>query len=133
MGKRSASLLTKTQRQRLRNEFESVDTDAKQRDQRLIRQRIRAGLLDFRLLATYPDNQYDLAFNDASEKEFRTALADTYLTVERLRALHQYDQDQLILEARRRAETVAAETDDVRSLDRLALRTETEVRQQTEE
>jgi succinate dehydrogenase hydrophobic anchor subunit len=133
MGERSASLLTKTQRQRLRTEFESVDADAKQRDQRLIRQRVRAGLLDYRLLATYPDSQYDLAFDDVSEEEFRTALADTYLAVERLRALHQYDRDQLILEARNRAETVAAEADDVGSLDRLALRTETEVRQQTEE
>jgi hypothetical protein len=133
MGKRSASLLTKTQRQRLRNEFESVDADAKQRDQQLIRQRLHAGLLDFRLLATYPDSQYDLAVTDVSEEELRLALADTYLAVERLRALHQYDQDQLILDARRRAETVAAEADDVRSLDRLALRTETEVRQQTAE
>lgn len=133
MEERSASLLTKTQRQRLRNEFESVDADAKQRDQRLIRQRLRAGLLDFRLLATYPDNQYDLAFDDLSEEELRTALADTYLAVERLRALHQYDHDQLVLEARNRAETVATEADDVRSLEQLALRTETEVRQQTQE
>jgi hypothetical protein len=133
MGKRSASLLTKTQRQRLRNEFESVDADAKQRDQQLIRQRLHAGVLDFRLLATYPDSQYDLAFNDVSEEELRLALADTYLAVERLRALHQYDQDQLVLDARSRAETVAAQADDVRSLDRLTLRTETEVRQQTAE
>jgi hypothetical protein len=133
MGERSASLLTKTQRQRLRTEFESVDADAKQRDQQLIRQRLHAGLLDFRLLATYPDSQYDLALNDVSEEELRLALADTYLAVERLRALHQYDQDQLILDARSRAETVAAEADDVGSLDRLALRTETEVRQQTAE
>lgn len=133
MGERSASLLTKTQRQRLQNEFESVDTDAKQRDQRLIRQRVQAGLFDFRLLAPYPDNQYDLAFDDVSEEELRMALADTYLAVERLRALHQYDHDQLILEARNRAETVSAQADDVGSLEQLALRTETEVRQQTEE
>lgn len=132
MGERSASLLTKKQRQRLQNEFESVDADAKQRDQQLIRQRIRAGLLDFRLLATYPDSQYDLAFNDISEEELRMVLADTYLAVERLRALHQYDQDQLVLEARNRAESVAMEADDVSSLEQLALRTETEVRQQTE-
>lgn len=132
MGERSASLLTKTQRQRLRNEFEDVDTDAKQRDQRLIRQRIQAGLLDFRLLATYPDSQYDLAFNDVSEEELRMTLADTYLAVERLRVLQQYDQDQLVQEARSRAETVSTQADDVRSLERLTLRTETEVRQQTE-
>lgn len=133
MGKRSASLLTKTQRRRLRNDFENVDTDAKQRDQRLIRQRIQAGLLDFRLLATYPDGQYNLAFNDVSEEELRMALADTYLAVERLRALHQFDRDQLITEARNRAETVSAQANDVRSPEGLALRTETEVRQQTEE
>lgn len=133
MEERSASLLTKKQRQRLQNEFESVDANAKQRDQQLIRQRIRAGLLDFRLLATYPDSQYNLAFNDVSEEELRTALADTYLAVERIRALHQYDRDQLVLEARNRAETVSVESDDVRSLERLALRTETEVRQQTTE
>jgi hypothetical protein len=132
MGERSASLLTKKQRQRLRNEFESVDAAAKQRDQQLIRQRLQAGLLDFRLLATYPDDQYDLAFDDLSEEELRTALADTYLAVERLRALHQYDHDQLVLEARNRAETITAEAADVRSLEELTLHTETEVRQQTQ-
>ncbi|UPM44782.1 hypothetical protein [Halocatena salina] len=133
MDERSASLLTKTQRQRLQNEFENVDTDAKQRDQRLIRQRIQAGVFDFRLLASYPDRQYDLAFNDVTEEELRLALADTYLAVERLRVLQQYDRDQLLREARNRAETVSAQTDDVRSLDRLALQTESEIRQQTEE
>ncbi|RRJ34003.1 hypothetical protein [Halocatena pleomorpha] len=60
MDERPVSLLTKTQRQRLQNEFADVDTDAKQRDQRLIRQRVQAGVLDFRLLATYPDRQYSL-------------------------------------------------------------------------
>lgn len=89
-------------------------------------------MLDFRLLATYPDSQYDLAFNDVSEEELQMALADTYLAVERLRALHQYDRDQLILDARSRAETVATEADDVHSLEGLALRPVTEVRQQTE-
>lgn len=110
-----------------------MDPDAKQRDQRLIRQRIQAGLLDFRLLATYPDSQYDLAFDDVSDEELRMALADTYVAVERLRSLHEYDQDQLIQEAQSRAETLSTETDDVRSLEQFALRTETEMRQQTEE
>lgn len=132
MEERSASLLTKKQRQRLRNEFESVNADARQRDQRLIRQRIQAGLLDFRLLTTYPDSQYDLAFDDISEEELRMALGDTYLAIERLRAMHQYDRDQLVLEARNRAESVSGQADDVRSLERLSLRTKTEVRQQTE-
>ncbi|RRJ31456.1 ABC transporter permease [Halocatena pleomorpha] len=133
MDERSASLLTKTQRQRLQNEFADVDTAAKQRDQRLIRQRIQAGVLDFRLLTTYPDRQYDLAFDDVSEEELRLALADTYVAAERLRVLQQYDRDQLLREARRRAETVSAQADDVRSLDRLTLQTAPEIRQQTEE
>jgi hypothetical protein len=47
MAGKSASLLTKTQRRRLHNDFEDVDEDAKRRDQQLIRERLRAGILDF--------------------------------------------------------------------------------------
>lgn len=133
MAGKSASLLTQTQRSRLNNEFADVDEEAKRRDQQLIRERVRSGVLDFRLLADYPDRQYDLAFTDVPERDLRTALADTYLAAERIRDLHRYDRDQLLSEARARADDVAARTANVRSLERLDLRTEVEVRQQTEE
>lgn len=133
MAEKSASLLTKTQRRRLRNEFADLDEDATRRDQQLIRERIRAGLFDFRLLADYPDSQYELAFKDVSDEELRAALADTYLAAERIRDLHRYDRDQLIAEARARAESVSGATHDVSSLARLDLHTEAEVHRQAEE
>ncbi len=133
MAGKSASLLTKTQRRRLQNEFEDLDEDAQRRDQQLIRERIRAGVLDFQLLADYPDRQLELAFEDVSETELRAALADTYLAAERIRDLHRYDRDQLLTDARTRAKEVSGEARDVSSLARLDLHTGAEVRRQAEE
>lgn len=127
MSRRSASLLTKTQRRRLRNDFEDLDETKRRRDQQRIRDRLRAGTLDFQLLAAVPDEQLELAFDDADE-ELRDALADAYLTIERIRELQQYDREDLIENARSRAERRSEEGGDLRSLDELDLRTEVEVR-----
>jgi hypothetical protein len=48
---RPASLLTKTQRRRIRDEFEELNEQQRRRDQRQIRERIRAGAFDFEPLA----------------------------------------------------------------------------------
>ncbi len=133
MSGKSASLLTKTQRRRLRSDFEELDEDAKRRDQQLIRERVQTGMHDFRLLTDYPDRQLKLAFEDDADEELRAALADTYLIVERICDLHRYDRDQVLQEARGRAEDVAADTADVDSLSRLDLRTTAEIRQQAED
>lgn len=132
MSRRSASLLTKTQRRRLRNDFEDLDEAKKRRDQQRIRDRLRAGTLDFRLLADVPDEQLELAFDDASDEELRDALSDAYLTVERVRELRGYDREELVENARTRAEARAADGDDLRSLAGLDLRTRTEVRARAE-
>src|SRR5699024_4629868 len=55
MAGNSASLLTKTQRNRIRNDFADLDEAKKHRDQQRIRERVRSGLLDFELLSEYPD------------------------------------------------------------------------------
>ncbi|UPW02247.1 hypothetical protein M0R88_09180 [Halorussus gelatinilyticus] len=132
MSRKSASLLTKTQRRRLGNDFEDLSESKKRRDQQRIRDRLRAGTFDFRLLADLPDRQLELAFDDASDEELRAALSDAYLTIERVRELRAYDRDELIATARSRRDEYAADGDDLRSLDELELRTETEVRDAAE-
>ncbi len=119
MDDRSASLLTKTQRQRIVNEFADVTTEAKGRDQRLIRQRIQAGLQDFRLLSSYPDRQFELALGDLSEEQLRRALVDTQLTIERIRVLNGFDREQLLSDTHNRGTELVSPGDDLRSLERL--------------
>lgn len=128
MSRKSASLLTKTQRRRLRNHFEELTESKKRRDQQRIRNRLQAGTLDFQLLAGFPDKQLELAFDDVSDEELRQALADAYLTIERIRKLREYDRDDLIKTACARGDEYTADGDDLRSLDELELRTEAEVR-----
>ncbi|MFH5797037.1 hypothetical protein [Haladaptatus sp. CMAA 1911] len=128
MTRKAASLLTKTQRRRLRNEFADLDEEKKRRDQQRIRERVRSGLLDFELLSDYPDEQFEMALDSMSDEEVRDALAETYLTVERFRELRGIEREELISTARSRGEDL---TDngafvDVESLHRLELRTESE-------
>jgi hypothetical protein len=132
MARKSASLLTKTQRRRLQNDFEELDQAKKRRDQQRIRERLESGLLDFGLLADYPDEQLDLAVDDLSDDDLRAALADTYLVVERTRAVRGYDRADLLREARTRADDYATGPD-TRTLSDLELRTEAEIRADTEE
>ncbi|RRJ27634.1 hypothetical protein [Halocatena pleomorpha] len=93
---KSASLLTKTQRQRIRNEFGDLDEEKTHRDQQRIRKRVRSGLFDFQFLADYPDRQFALLLDDVSKAELRAALADTTIVVERLREQSDIDRADVI-------------------------------------
>ncbi|WP_436911052.1 hypothetical protein [Halosimplex marinum] len=132
MGGRSASLLTKKQRSRIREGFDGMGEDKVRRDQQRVRERVRAGLLDFELLADYPDRQLELAVDDLSDEELRRALADAQLVAERVRLLRGYDRDDLVVRTRERAADLATEVDDAATLRRLELRTADEVRRETE-
>lgn len=132
MAGKSAALLTQTQRTRIQNDFDELTEDEKRRDQQRIRDRLQSGILDFHLLADYPDRQFTLAFDDVSDDELRTALVDSCLVVERLRELHGYDRDVLIEEVRLSANESSEATAGNTSLDRIDLRTTTEIRRQTE-
>lgn len=132
MGSRSASLLTKTQRSRIQEGFADVDENKRRRDEQQIRERVRAGLLDFRVLAGYPDRQLDLATDDLSDEELRATLADATLFVERVRELRDVDRDEVVVRARGRAGRLAEGTGDAPTLDRLDLRTAAEIRNEAE-
>jgi len=129
MAGKSASLLTKTQRTRIRDGFADLDEEKKRRDQQRIRERFRSGLLDFELLVNYPDRQFEMAFDDLSDDELRTALASTTIVVERLRELNDIDQDELI-------QAVRAQTEDysdpinARTLEQIDLQTREAIRRQ---
>ena len=64
MSRKSASLLTKTQRRRIREDFAGLEEAKVRRDQQRIRERLESGILDFELLADYPDRQFELAFDE---------------------------------------------------------------------
>lgn len=120
-----ASLLTKTQRRRLENEFEDVDGAKRRRDRQRIRQRVAAGLDDFEHVVTYPDGQLELAVDEFDDDELRVRLADLTLVAERVRVLRDVERDAVVETARERAR--AADVDDG-VFDRMALRTSDERR-----
>lgn len=130
MAGKSASLLTKTQRTRIRDDFADLDEEKKRRDQQRIRERIKSGLLDFQLLVDYPDRQLEMAFDELSDDELRMALASTTIVVERLRELNDIDRERLIQEGR-------TQTDDysdpvhASTLKQIDLQTTEEIRSQT--
>lgn len=128
---RSASLLTQTQRNRIRDDFNELDVAKKRRDQQRIRERVESGVFDFRLLVDYPDRQFELALDDIPEDELLTALADTHLVVERLRELHGYERAELIEAARRRTDDVS-DMRGIESIQRIDLRTTAEIRRRAE-
>ncbi|UPM41703.1 hypothetical protein [Halocatena salina] len=130
---KSASLLTKTQRQRIRNEFGDLNEEKTHRDQQRIRKRVRSGLFDFQLLSDYPDRQFALLLDDVSEEELRAALADTTIVVERLREQSDIDREDVIEEARTHIEEDSDPRGDTRRRDRIDLRTVAEIRRQTED
>ncbi|WP_324758248.1 hypothetical protein [Haloarcula montana] len=111
-----ASLLTKTQRSRIRDGFADQDEHQRRRDQQQIRERVRAGVTDFELLADYPDRQFELAFDDLDEEEVTAALADARLVTERLRALQGIDRDRVVDRASDRASAVSRRIADGESL-----------------
>ncbi|WP_128476013.1 ABC transporter permease [Halorussus pelagicus] len=130
MADEPASLLTETQRRRVHDDFAESAPAKRRRDQRKIRSRVAAGMDDFRLLANYPDRQFELAFEEVSDEELARTLADARLTVERVRELHHIDPDEVAeLAADRRRELVGEET---RSLDALEFRTTEQQRRETE-
>jgi len=104
-----ASLLTKTQRSRICAAFAEQDEHQRRRDQQQIRERIRAGVTDFDLLADYPDRQFDLAFDDLDDEEMIATLADVWLVTERLRALRGIERKAVIECASERASALSSE------------------------
>ena len=124
----SAALLTKTQRQRIREQFVELDSEKTRRDQQRIRRRIAAGTEDFSLLVNYPDEQFRMAFDDYSDEELLDALADGHLVLERIRENRALDRERIVRRSRKRALTEAEGTADVATLDRLEFETASERR-----
>lgn len=133
MAGKSASLLTKTQRNRIQNDFDDLDEEQTHRDQQRIRQRVRSGILDFHLLADYPDRQLALMFDDVPEEELRAALADTTILIERLCEQSEIERAEVIEEGRAHIEKYSDPTDDTSTLEQIDLRTAAEIRRQTED
>lgn len=130
---KSASLLTKTQRNRIRNDFADLDEAKKHRDQQRIRERVKSGVFDFQLLFDYPDRQFALMVDEIPDDELRAALADTTIVLERLREQSDLDREAVIEEARARTEGRTDPTEDTGTLDRIDLRTTAEIRRQAED
>jgi hypothetical protein len=133
MAGKSASLLTKTQRNRIQDDFSDLDEQKKHRDQQRIRERVRSGLLDFQLLTDYPDHQLALMFDDVPDDEVRAALADTTILIERLREQSEIEREELVEEVRTHIERRSNPTEDTRTLEQINLRTAAEIRRQTED
>lgn len=106
MSDKPASLLTKTQRDRIRAEFESVEGAKRRRDRQRIRQRIAAGIDDFQHLVAFPDDQLETAFNDYDDDELERALADLWIVTERVREGHGVDREDVMERARTRLDAV---------------------------
>lgn len=132
MAGKSASLLTKTQRNRIQDDFSDLDEEQTHRDQQRIRERVRSGLLDFQLLADYPDRQFALMFDDVPDDELRAAIADTTIVLERLREQSAIDRADVIEDVRTHIEESSDLTDDTKTLEGIDLRTAAEIREQTE-
>lgn len=124
-----ASLLTKTQRSRIRAEFAEQDEHQRRRDQQQIRERIRAGITDFQRLADYPDRQFELAFGDLDDEAMTAALGDAQLVTERLRAIRGIEREAVVQRANKRAGEVSSDIDG-ESIDDIELVTAATYRQQ---
>jgi hypothetical protein len=106
-GTKPASLLTKTQRSRICAGFAEQDDHQRRRDQQQIRERIQAGVTDFKLLVDYPDRQFELAFDSLDDEAMTVALADARLVTERLRALRGIERSAVVRRANERADEVS--------------------------
>jgi hypothetical protein len=125
MSDKPAALLTKTQRNRVENGFESVDGAKRRRDQQRIRRRIAAGVDDFTHLVAYPDDQLEAAFDSHDDGHLVRALADMRVVSERVRLSHGIERDAVLRRAQTRTRTV--ECGD-RTVSDLEFRTEAEIR-----
>jgi hypothetical protein len=125
MSDKPAALLTKTQRNRVENGFQSVDGAKRRRDQQRIRRRVAAGVDDFTHLVAYPDDQLEAAFDSHDDDHLLEALADIRVVSERVRLLHDIERDAVLRQARTRTQTV--EEGD-RTVSDLEIRTDEEIR-----
>lgn len=132
MTDRSAAVLTKSQRARIREDFAGRGDAEARRDRQRIRKRVAASVRDAELLVDYPDHEFELAFEDLEGDELQDALVDAAVTVERVRALHEIDRDAFVEAVAERtrelAVTDASDLDSVRDVDvrpPSAIRTET--------
>jgi len=105
MSDKPAALLTKTQRDRVENGFQSVEGAKRRRDQQRIRRRVAAGVDDFTHLVTYPDDQLEAAFESYDDEHLVGALADLRVVSERVRLLHGIERDAVLRRARTRTDT----------------------------
>lgn len=133
MSERSASILTKKQRRRIRNGFADLSGQQQRRDRQRVRTRVRAGVLDFETLCDYPDRQLELAFDDVPEEELTAALADATVFLRRVGALEDVDRSAVASQARSRVEDIAEREDSPQSLEAVDLRTPAEIRSATRE
>ncbi|MDZ7747172.1 MAG: hypothetical protein U5K28_12005, partial [Halobacteriales archaeon] len=125
----SASLLTKTQRRRISNDFEDLNDDARSRDERRIRERFAAGLGDLSRLVDYPDDQLALAVEDVDDDTLVTTLADGRVLLDRIAEVRTLDRERVVSRADARATAAAESPTDTASLARLDFETETERRE----
>lgn len=126
---RPASLLTKTQRSRIRAGFAELDEHQRRRDQQQIRERIQAGMSDFELLADYPDRQFELCFNEVDNEAMIATLADARLVTERVRALRGIERSAVVQRANERANELSPDLEG-NSIDEVELITAATYRQQ---
>jgi len=124
MSDKPAAVLTKTQRDRMKNGFQSVEGAKRRRDQQRIRRRVAAGVDDFAHLVEYPDDQLEAAFDSYDDEHIVRALADMRVVSERVRLLHGIERDAVLQRARTRTQT--AEGD--RTVSDLQFRTDEEIR-----
>ena len=129
MSDKPAALLTKTQRDRVTNGFESVDGAKRRRDQQRIRRRVAAGIDDFAHLVEYPDDQLEAAFASDDDEHLVRALADMRVVSGRVRLLHGIERDAVLRRARTRTRTAERGN---RTLSELEFRTDEEVRSELE-
>jgi hypothetical protein len=97
-----ASLLTKTQRERIADGFQSVEGAKRRRDRQRIRRRVAAGIGDFEYLVEYPDEQLAAAFDDRDDEAVERALAEMRIVGERIRLVHDLDREAVVARAQDR-------------------------------
>jgi hypothetical protein len=131
MASESAALLTKTQRRRIRDRFSELDGAQTRRDRQRIRERVAAGVGDLDLLAGYPDEQLELAFDDRPDEDLVDDLAAGHLVLERVREIRGLDRGRIVRRAgkRARSETASPDGDDLASLEGLPVETSDERRE----
>lgn len=91
MSDRPASLLTKTQRERLSNGFEGVEGAKRRRDRQRIRERVAAGLDDVEYVLAFSEEELELALQDRDEAEIVKTAAELHFLADRISATRDVD------------------------------------------